>query len=30
MNEVKRESERGSFLESQVTVMMTDDKSTES
>ena len=26
MNEEKRELERGSFLESQATVMMTDDK----
>ena len=28
MNEEKRESGRGSFLESQMTVMMTDNKST--
>ena len=28
MNEEKRELERGGFLESQVTVIMTDDKST--
>ena len=28
MNKEKRESERGSFLESQATVMMIDDKST--
>ena len=29
MNEENRESEMGSFLERQVTVMMTDDKITE-
>ena len=29
MNEERRESEMGSFLESQVTVMMTDDKINE-
>ena len=28
INEEKRESERGRFLESQMTVMMTDHKST--